>query len=113
MKSLVLTVFTLASIFANAETPVGKMTMKLGDDVTVNQAVLKKEITALETQIAEVSVELNQLDRDAQVLSPMIAPGLTNTRDGFSAIRSGLQIERAQLMQQRRALLADSLTAVP
>ena len=113
MKFLILTVFAIASVLANAETPVGKMTMKLGDDVTVNQAVLKKEITAIETQIAEVSIELNRLDRDTQVLAPMIAPGLTNTRHGFSAIRSGLQIERAQLMQQRRALLADSVTAVP
>lgn len=106
-------VTVLAPLFAHADDAVGTSTMKLTDEnVAVNAAVARKEVQAIDADIRSINDEINQIELTQISMEALTQVGFpSNMPSGFAVISTGLKIERAQLMEERRAMLSEATVA--
>jgi hypothetical protein len=112
MKALILAL-TLTPGLALAAAPAGQSKLKLdtvSESLEIREKALKKELQAVDAELAVINEEIELVRRQSQVVAPFVAPGLANVRDSLATIETGLDIERTQILKQRRALLSEKVT---
>lgn len=129
MKSVILALVTvMAPLFAHAETETattaaavttattaGESTMKLSEvneEISVRATVARKEIQAIDSDLRKANDEINKIETieiSAEALTNVGFP--SRFPDAFATLKTGFEIERAQLLQDRKAMLEEATVA--
>jgi hypothetical protein len=118
MKAVIFVLVTvLAPLFAHAEanTVGGESTLKLSEvneSINVRAQVARKEVKAIDAEIRQINDQIDELKKNeitAEALIDVSFP--SNLPMGFRTIKNGFEIERAQLMADRKAMLEEATVA--
>lgn len=123
MKTVIFVLVTVMTpLFAHAETETataattaGESTLKLSEvneEISVRATVARKEIQAINADIRAANDEINKIEMieiSAEALTQVGFP--SRIPEAFGTLKTGFEIERAQLLQERKAMLEEATVA--